>query len=66
MQKQEHEPLKIEVENDISLGDIVTLKSGGPLMTVTKDEGVNVDVTYYVGHEVKSYKIPRSSLAKVK
>jgi uncharacterized protein YodC (DUF2158 family) len=51
------------------VGDVVRLKSGGPLMTVggfaKDDDGNLVDVTWFSGDIVKDSSFPPEALVKV-
>jgi uncharacterized protein YodC (DUF2158 family) len=43
-------------------GDVVQLKSGGPLMTVAEVNGDDVDCRWFVGNEEKSSSFPSEML----
>ena len=52
--------------DELQLGDRVQLKSGGPVMTVSEDEGDSVWCQWFEKSELKSSSFKRHVLAKVR
>ncbi len=49
---------------ELEVGDVVRLKSGGPLMTVLRIDGDSVVVTYYENGERTTDALPSAVLDK--